>query len=123
MDRQVYIKAGKRYKPITWTCTCQPEIWQEGTHIVVSGPNSQFTKYNVNPSSFALLAAAILKQDKICKIITDKLAMRSKQRTITKDQKFAWEFFQKAMGDEKYLVEYASVQEICNAVIEELTAG
>lgn len=122
MDRQVYIKAGKRYKPVTWTCTCGPDIWQEGTHIVVSGPGSRFTKFNVKPSSFSLLAAAILKQDKICKIITDKLAMRSVRAPLTKDQAFAWDFFIKAMGNDKYLVEYASVQEICNSIIDELTS-
>lgn len=122
MDRQVYIKVGKRYKPITWTCTCRPEIWQEGTHIVVSGPNSKFTKFNINPSNFALLAAAILKQDKICKIITKKLEMKPLRSPITSNQLKYWRKFVKAMGDDKYLVSFTSVQEICNAVIEELTS-
>ena len=47
--------------------------------------------------------------------------MRPTRRPVTLEQKAAWHAFERAMGNDAYCVEYASVGEIADAVVDLVT--
>ena len=51
-------------------------------------------------------------------LVMDLHKMRPTRRPVTMQQAAAWRRFQKAMGGDGYFVEYASVGEIADAVVD-----
>lgn len=114
-----YEKRGRRYVPVSeerWW-----DSWPDGFHLVYSKPAGGLAvRFNINPDTAGLLAAAKLKEDALRKVLTEALAMRPRKSPITDKQRKAWEAFQKAMGNDRYIVEYAGVNVVIDAMIAEL---
>jgi DNA-dependent RNA polymerase auxiliary subunit epsilon len=97
----LYKKVGRRYKPVA-----EHEEWDsfpEGAHLVVCSPGSTLRRFNIDPDRAGLLAAAEPLREKIRSLVVELHKMRR---------------FQKAIGGEGYWVEYASVGEIADAVVD-----
>lgn len=112
----LYKKVGRRYKPVA-----EHEEWDsypEGAHLVVCSPGSTLRRFNVDPDRAGLLAAAEPLRDQIRTLVMDLHKMRPTRRPVTMQQAAAWRRFQKAMGNAAYAVEYASVGEIADAVVD-----
>ena len=112
----LYKKVGKRYKPCA-----EHEEWDSypaGAHLVVCSPGSTLRRFNIDPDRAGLLAAAEPLRDQIRALVMDLHKMRPTRRPVTMQQAAAWRRFQKAMGNDAYAVEYASVGEIADAVID-----
>ena len=112
----LYKKVGRRYKPVA-----EHEEWDsypEGAHLVVCSPGSTLRRFNVDPDRAGLLAAAEPLRDQIRTLVMDLHKMRPTRRPVTMQQAAAWRRFQKAMGNDAYAVEYASVGEIADAVVD-----
>ena len=117
----LYKKVGRRYRPVA-----EHEEWDsypEGTHIVVCSPGSTLRRFNVDPDRAGLLAAAEPLRDQIRTLVMDLHKMRPTRRPVTMQQAAAWRRFQKAMGNDAYAVEYASVGEIADAVVDLIVKG
>lgn len=112
----LYEKIGRRYKPAAerdeW------DAWPKGSHLVVVEPGIRMCRYNVEPDRAAVLAAVGGMRQAICDLVREKLRMRPRRPPVTLAQQAAWCRFQRAMGDDAYCVEYASVQEIADAVAD-----
>ena len=93
----LYKKVGRRYKPVA-------------------------EHEDVDPDRAVLLAAAEPLRSQIRALVMDLHKMRPTRRPVTMQQAAAWRRFQKAMGGDGYWVEYASVGEIADAVVN-LIAG
>ena len=65
-----------------------------------------------------LLAAAEPLREQIRALAMELHKMRPTRRPVTMQQAAAWRRFQKAMGGDGYVVEYASVGEIADAVVD-----
>lgn len=112
----LYKKVGKRYKPVA-----EHEEWDsypKGAHLVVCSPGSTLRRFNVDPDRAGLLAAAEPLREQIRALVMDLHKMRPTRRPVTMQQAAAWRRFQKAMGNDAYAVEYASVGEIADAVVD-----
>ena len=70
------------------------------------------------PVPASMLAAAEPLRDQIRALVMDLHKMRPTRRPVTMQQAAAWRRFQKAMGGDGYFVEYASVGEIADAVVD-----
>ncbi len=117
----LYKKVGRRYKPVA-----EHEEWDsypEGAHLVVCSPGSTLRRFNVDPDRAGLLAAAEPLRDQIRTLVMDLHKMRPTRRPVTMQQAAAWRRFQKAMGNDAYAVEYASVGEIADAVVDLIVKG
>ena len=112
----LYAKKGRRYIPVSeekeW------DAWPHGSHLVVSHPKGgRLTRFNIDPDHAALLAAAEPLRDKIKDVVVQHLAMRPSKRPVTLAQQAAWNRFSKAMGNDRFIVEYPSVAELADAVV------
>ena len=112
----LYKKAGKRYRPVA-----EHEEWDsypEGAHLVVCSPGSTMRRFRIDPDRAGLLAAAEPLREQIRALVVALHRMRPTRRPVTMQQAAAWRRFQKAMGNDAYAVEYASVGEIADAVVD-----
>lgn len=112
----LYKKIGRRYKPVA-----EHEEWDSypaGAHLVICQPGSTMRRFNVDPDRAGLLAAAEPLRDQIRALVMELHKMRPTRRPVTQKQAAAWRRFQKAMGGDGYFVEYASVGEIADAVVD-----
>ena len=115
----LYEKAGRRYRPVReeryW------DSWPAGFHLVYADPDGgRSFRFHVEPEKAPFRAAAMAKEDALCKVLNDALAMRPTKRPVTERQAKAWEAFRKAMGNDGYIVEYEGVNGIIDAMIAEL---
>ena len=112
----LYKKVGRRYRPVA-----EHEEWDsypEGAHLVICQPGSTLRRFNVELDRAGLLAAAEPLRDQIKDLVVERLRMRPTRKLITQKQADAWHAFERAMGNDGYVVEYASVGEIADAVVD-----
>jgi hypothetical protein len=121
MSTTLYAKRGRRYYP-----AAEHECWDsypEGAHLVVCRPGSRLTRFHINPDHAGLLAAAEPMRDQIKALVMEAMRMRPTRPPVTPRQAAAWRAFQAAMGNDGYSVEYASVGEIADAVVDLVLRG
>ena len=112
----LYKKVGRRYHP-----AAEYEQWDsypEGAHLVVCRPGSTMRRFDIDPDRAGLLAAAEPLRGQIRALVVELHRMRPTRRPVTMQQAAAWRRFQKAMGNDAYAVEYASVGEIADAAVD-----
>ena len=112
----LYKKVGRRYRP-----AAEHEEWDsypEGAHLVVCRPGSTMRRFNIDPDLAGLLAAAEPLRAQIRALVVEKQRMRPARAPVTQKQADAWHAFERAMGNDAYVVEYASVGEIADAVVD-----
>lgn len=112
----LYKKVGRRYKSVA-----EHEEWDSypaGAHLVICSPGSTLRRFDIDPDRAGLLAAAEPLRGQIRALVMELHKMRPTRRPVTMEQAAAWRRFQKAMGGEGYFVEYASVGEIADAVVD-----
>ena len=117
----LYTKVGRRYKPVA-----EHEEWDSypaGAHLVICQPGSTMRRFSIDPDRAGLLAAAEPLREQIRALVMDLHKMRPTRRPVTMQQAAAWRAFQAAMGTEAYAVEYASVGEIADAVVDLIVKG
>lgn len=112
----LYEKRGRRYHPVAEDR--QWDSFPQGAHLVVCSPGSQLTRYNVVPDHAGLLAAATPLRTAICELVSEKLQMRPSRQPLTPKQAEAWVRFKREMGSDGYIVEYPSVVELADAVVD-----
>ena len=112
----LYKKVGRRYRPVA-----EHEEWDsypDGAHLVVCSPGSTLRRFSIDPDRAGLLAAAEPLRSQIRALVMDLHKMRPTRRPVTLEQKAAWHAFERAMGNDAYCTEYASVGEIADAVVD-----
>lgn len=117
----LYKKVGRRYRPVA-----EHEEWDSypaGAHIVICQPGSTMRRFGIEPDRAGLLAAAEPLREQIRALVVEKQRMRPTRRPVTQAQADAWHAFERAMGNEGYVVEYASVGEIADAVVDLIVKG
>ena len=117
----LYKKVGRRYRP-----AAEHEEWDsypKGAHLVICQPGSTLHRFSIDPDRAGLLAAAEPLRAEIRALVVELHRMRPTFRPVTLAQQAAWRRFQKAMGGDGYFVEYASVGEIADVVIDLIVKG
>ena len=112
----LYKKVGRRYRPVA-----EHEEWDSypaGAHLVVCQPGSTMRRFSIDPDHAGLLAAAEPLRAEIRALVAELHRMRPTRRLVTMQQAAAWRRFQQAMGNDAHAVEYASVGEIADAVVD-----
>lgn len=112
----LYVKRGRRYYPVSERD--EYESFPHGAHLVICEPGSRLTRFSVSPDRAGLLAAAEPARERIRLAVVDALAMRPTKLPVTPEQRRAWESFVAAMGNDGYIVEYPSVNEVADRAIK-----
>ena len=75
-------------------------------------------RFSIDPDRAGLLAAAEPLRAEIRTLVMELHRMRPTRRPVTQAQADAWHAFERAMGNDGYVVECASVGEIADAVVD-----
>lgn len=115
-----YEKIGRRYKPVSEHDSDLHYALPMGTHIIMSHPGGQSTRYNIDPAYGPMIAAGRFAGDAISQTIMDKSALRSKEdrKPLTPEQLAAWNALKEAFGDEMFPLEYCSYREAADAGVQ-----
>ena len=118
MKTGIYRKVGRRYVEIG---EYDPEYLDHvpnGVTMTVKRPGSQSTRYNVDPDIVPLLAAAIYCEDEISQAIYRAGELRPHNRSITPEQRAAFDAFLATMPEEdpsRFMLTTGSAREAAEA--------
>jgi len=120
MTKEVfYRKVGRRYEPISEYDSRFMDSLRKGTHLVMSYPGGNSTRYNIDPDFAAMIAAGHYAEDAISKAIMRAQEMRPHRDTaLTPEQHAAWEKFVEVMGDRGRYIEIPSAREATEAGVK-----
>lgn len=120
-----YERVGRRYKPVSEYDNELLDSFPKGTHIVMVYPGGSSRRYHIDPAYAPMIAAGRVAEDAISRHIMDQSALRVPERDakrLTEEQRTAWEAFNKAMGNERYALEYCSYREAAEEGVKAMMA-
>jgi hypothetical protein len=117
-DNQLYKKVGRKYIPAS-------DIWAYdglglGWWLVKVAPGSTSIRQQVYPSRSEISAAARDKEDELIKIIREASEARPSKRPLTPEALADWQAFIAKHGEQFNTLEYPSIQENAEKIIEAL---
>jgi hypothetical protein len=124
MSKEIfYKKVGRKYVPVYEYDQTLLDAFPQGTHLVMCYPGGQSRRYNIEPNHAALIAAARIAEDAMCKAIREASEMRPQKTLITPGQLKAWKKLAKEFGDDLATLQTNSARDVAeagvNAIIEE----
>lgn len=122
MKKTYYIKQGRRYVPVAEYDDDLMSSFPKGTHIVMSYPGGQSTRYGIDPAYAPMIAAGRVAEDAICKAIYEASEAKPKEHPITPRQKAAWEEMKAAFGDELFSLTFSSTRDLAETGIQAMQA-
>ena len=121
MKEIFYKKVGRKYVPVSEYDSVLMDALPKGTHVIMSYPGGQSTRYNIEPALAPMIAAGRLAEDAISKAIHDAGEIRQNNRgnrPLTDEQRQAWDHLVKVFGDDAKYLEFASVREHAEAGVK-----
>lgn len=117
-----YEKVGRRYKPVSEYDSGLLDALPKGSHLIQVYPGGKSTRYKVDPNYAALIAAGRVCEDAISRELmraSDIRMQRSdRERSLTPEQKAAWEHLVEVMGPSAKTLEWPSAREIAEAGVQ-----
>ena len=121
MKKTIFFKkVGRKYEPVYEYDQELLDSFSKGTHLVDVYPGGSSRRYNIDPAYAPMIAAGRVAEDAISKTIMEASALRvpERQKPLTPEQKAAWEALAKAMGQERYALEWCSYREAAEAGVK-----
>lgn len=120
MKKVFYEKQGRKYVPVAEYDNEFLDSFPKGNHLVMCYPGGSSRRFNIDPAYAPMIAAGRYAEDAISKHIMEVSALRTPERNkpITQEQKDAWEALAKAMGQERYALEWCSYREAAEAGVK-----
>jgi hypothetical protein len=122
MKKVYYVKEGRRYKPVSEYDGDLMSSFPKGTHIVMSYPGGQSTRYNIDPAFAPMIAAGRYAEDAICTAIHKESEAKPKERPVTERQLKAWEEMKAAFDDEFFSLQFNSIRDLAEAGVKAMQA-
>ena len=118
MDEQLYKKHGRKYVPVNDPYAL--DGLREGWWLVRVAPGSTSIRQQVYPYKAEITAAARDKEDELIDIIREASEARPSQNPITPEALADWKEFIAKHGKEFNSLEYPSIQQNAEKIIEAL---
>ncbi len=123
MKKIFYEKVGRRYKPVYEYDQTLMDAFPKGTHIVMSYPGGQSTRYNIDPNYAAMIAAGRLAEDAITQSIQHSTELRPMNREMDEDLQRRWrEFIVTVPEDFRFMFTHGSAHDAARAGVEAMQA-
>lgn len=113
-----YKKVGRRYVAVQEYDHELSHALPKGDHLVSVYPGGQSCRYNVDPNYAAMIAAGRVAEDAISERIRQSSEMRPHRKTITEEQRRAWDELCRAFGEDRYHIEIPSARECTQAGVK-----
>lgn len=121
MKKVYYEKVGQRYVPVAEYDSDFYNSFRKGTHLVISYPGGQSTRYNIDPAYAPMIAAGRVAEDTIAKAIVNASEMRRRNNggktTLTPSQQAAWDNLIKEFGDSANQLEWPAAADIAREAV------
>lgn len=118
MSRQLYKKVGRKYVPASDIHAY--DGLREGWWLVKVSPGSTSIRQQVHPYKAEITAAAREKEEELMDIIRDASEARPSQNPISPEALADWKAFIAKHGKEFNSLEYPSIQQNAEKIIEAL---
>lgn len=118
MKEIFYRKVGRRYVPVSEYDSDLCAALPKGTHIIMSYPGGQTTRYRIDPDYAAMIAAGRVAEDAICNALYKASELKPRQTPITEGQRRAWRKLEKEFGDEMFTLQVESARGIAEAGVK-----
>lgn len=121
MKKIFYEKVGRKYVPVSEYDSNLLDAFPKGTHIIMSYPGGQSTRYKIDPAYAPMIAAGRVAEDAISKAIHEASELRrrnGKRNPLTKEQFEAWNKFIEIMDDDARMLEWASTRELAEVGVK-----
>jgi hypothetical protein len=115
MSETIYVKKGRRYKPIYEYDSLVCDSFPEGSHLVVSTPGCRITRYRVEPDAAPILAAIAMGRDAMIEAIQKASEVSSRDALLSPRELKAFEEWKKATGQETLMLNRPSAVDIFTA--------
>ena len=115
MKKIFYEKVGRRYKPVYEYDQKLLDSYPKGNHLVMVYPGGQSTRYHVRPALAPMIAAGRIAEDKIRETISKASEAKPAKKELTPEQIQAWQNMQKALGDDRFYLQYPSIVDAVEA--------
>lgn len=115
MSETIYIKVGRRYKPIYEYDPMVCDSFPEGTHLVVSTPGSRLTRFRVDPDFAPVMAAIAHGREAFISAIQKATLLSPRDKKLSGRELAAFEAWKKATGEETLMLESASASDVYDA--------
>ena len=90
MKKVYYEKVGRKYVPVKEYDSDFLSAFPKSTHLVMSYPGGQSTRYNIDPNDAAMIAAGRVAEDAICSAMVKASELKPQRTPLTKEQLRAW---------------------------------
>lgn len=100
MKKVYYVKEGRKYVPVAEYDSDLLDSFPKGNHLVMCYPGGTSRRFNIDPNYAAMIAAARVAEDVICREISKASELRPQRTLLTEGQKKAWTKLAKEFGDE-----------------------
>lgn len=115
MSETIYIKVGRRYKPIYEYDPKVCDSFPVGSHLVVCEPGHMLTRFRVEPDFAPVLAAIASGREAMVTAIQQATLLRPGDGKLSPKQLKAFEDWKKATGEETLILERPSASDIFDA--------
>ena len=121
MKKVFYEKVGRKYVPVSEYDSNLLDALPKGTHIIMSYPGGQSTRYKIDPAYAPMIAAGRVAEDAISKAIHEASELRRRngeRNPLSKEQFNAWNKFIDMMGEDARMLEWASTRELAEVGVK-----
>ena len=118
MKKIFYEKVGRKYVPVSEYDSNFIDALPKGTHIIMSYPGGQSTRYRIDPAYGPMIAAGRLAEDAISSAIHKASELKPQRTPLTEGQLKAWKKLAKEFGDELCTLQGASTRDIAEAGVK-----
>jgi hypothetical protein len=115
-----YKKVGRKYEPVSEYDSELCDAMPKGSHLIVSYPGGQSTRYKIDPAYAPMIAAGRLAEDAVSNALVKASELRpSRTKSLTSTQQKLYNAFLDSLDyDARYYLETASIREIAEAGVK-----
>jgi hypothetical protein len=118
MKKIFYEKVGRKYVPVSEYDSELCGALPKGTHIIMSHPGGQSTRYKIDPAYGPMIAAGRVAEDAICSAMIKASEVKTRRQALTSEEHTAWMNLIEVWGDEARGLCRPAIRDVAEAGIK-----
>ena len=119
MAKKIYYeKVGRRYKPVYEYDSDYLDSFPKGNHLIMVYPGGKSTRYHIEPALAPMIAAGRIFEDTVRESIHKASECQPSRKLMSSEEIDAWQNMQNAMGEDRFYLQYASINDAVEAGVK-----